>query len=70
MATFTVQNYKTRYPVDEITVDRSSVSMSMGDVLMLTTGVVPSTSYAYHKPKVIAEDPTVVEVGKACIDIQ
>ncbi len=64
VATFTVQNYKTRYPVDEITVDRSSVSMSMGDVLMLTTGVVPSTSYAYHKPKVIAEDPTVVEVGK------
>lgn len=64
VATFTVQNYKTRYPVDEITVDRSSVSMSMGDVLMLTTGVVPSTSYAYHKPKVIAEDSTVVEVGK------
>lgn len=64
VATFTVQNYKTRYPVDEITVDRSSVSMSMGDVLMLTTGVVPSTSYAYHKPKVMAEDPTVVEVGK------
>lgn len=64
VATFTVQNYKTRYPVDEITIDRSSVSMSMGDVLMLTTGVVPSTSYAYHKPKVIAEDPTVVEVGK------
>ena len=64
LATFTVQNYKTRYPVDEITVDRSSVSMSMGDVLMLTTGVVPSTSYAYHKPKVIAEDPTVVEVGR------
>lgn len=64
VATFIVQNYKTRYPVDEITVDRSSVSMSMGDVLMLTTGVVPSTSYAYHKPKVIAEDPTVVEVGK------
>ena len=64
VATFTVQNYKTRYPVDEITVDRSSVSMSMGDVLMLTTGVVPSTSYAYHKPKVIAEDPTVVEVGR------
>ena len=64
VATFTVQNYKTRYPVDEITVDRSSVSMSMGDVLMLTTGVVPSTSYAYHKPKVIVEDPTVVEVGK------
>ena len=64
VATFTVQNYKTRYPVDEITVDRSSVSMSMGDVLMLTTGVVPSTSYAYHKPKVIAEDPRVVEVGK------
>lgn len=64
VATFTVQNYKTRYPVDEITVDRSSVSMSMGDVLMLTTGVVPSTSYAYHKPKVIAEDPTIVEVGK------
>ena len=63
VATFTVQNYKTRYPVDEITVDRSSVSMSMGDVLMLTTGVVPSTSYAYHKPNVIAEDPTVVEVG-------
>ena len=64
VATFTVQNYKTRYPVDEITVDRSSVSMSMGDVLMLTTGVVPSTSYAYHKPKVLAEDPTVGEVGK------
>ena len=64
VATFTVQNYKTRYPVDEITVDRSSVSMSMGDVLMLTTGVVPSTSYAYHKPKVVAEDPTIVEVGK------
>lgn len=64
VATFRVQNYKIRYPVDEITVDRSSVSMSVGDIIMLTTGVIPSTSYAYHKPVIVAEDPTIIEIGK------
>lgn len=64
VATFNVQNFKTRYPVDEITVDRSSISMPMGGSIILTTGVVPTTSYAYHKPVVVAADPSLVEIGE------
>ena len=63
MATFTVKDYKTRYPVDEITVDLDPVTMPVGGTVMLTTGVIPASSYAYHKPVVTAVDPAKVEVG-------
>lgn len=63
VATFTVKDYKTRYPVDEITADLDLVTMPVGGTVMLRTGVVPASSYAYHKPVVKAADPSKVEVG-------
>ncbi len=63
VATFRVKDFKTRYPVDEITVDKDPISMPVGGTVLLTTGVIPATSYAYHKPVVKAADPTKVAVG-------
>lgn len=63
VATFRVKDFKTRYPVDEITVDKDPISMPVGGTVLLTTGVIPATSYAYHKPVVTAADPTKVAVG-------
>lgn len=63
VATFTVKDYKTRYPVDEITADLDLVTMPVGGTVMLRTGVIPASSYAYHKPVVTAADPAKVEVG-------
>lgn len=63
VAIFQVKDFKTRYPVDEITVDPETVSMPVGGTVRLTTGVIPATSYAYHKPVVTAADPTKVSVG-------
>lgn len=63
VATFRVKDFKTRYPVDEITVDKDPISMPVGGTVLLTTGVIPATSYAYHKPVVKAADPTKVSVG-------
>ena len=37
--------------------------MPVGCTVMLRTGVVPASSYAYHKPVVKAADPSKVEVG-------
>lgn len=64
VATFRVQDFKTRYPVEEITVDHDPISMPVGSVLRLTTGVIPASSYAYHKPVVKAVDPSKVQVGE------
>lgn len=63
VAIFRVQDYKTRYPVEEITVDKDPISMAMGETVFLTTGVIPASSFAYHKPVVTPMDPTKVEVG-------
>lgn len=63
-ATFNVNNFAVDFPVNEITVDKESIEILSGQMVMLTTGVVPASSYAYHKPVVKAADPTVVSVGK------
>lgn len=63
VATFEVQDLKNRYPVDEITVSHDPISLPMGATLLLTTGVIPETSYAYHKPVVTAADPAKIQVG-------
>lgn len=63
VATFRVQDFKARYPVEEITVDHDPITMPVGGTVMLTTGVIPASSYAYHKPVVKAGDPLKVEVG-------
>lgn len=64
VATFEVQDFKNRYPVDEITVDQDPISLPVGGTILLTTGVIPASSYAYHKPVVTAADPTKVRVGE------
>ena len=64
MATFSVQDYKNRYPVDKKTVSHESIKMPVGDFIMFTTGVEPIASYAYHKPVVVAENPNIIEVGE------
>lgn len=63
VATFRVQDFKNRYPVEEITVDKDPITMPVGGTVLLTTGVIPASSYAYHKPVVKAADPTKVSVG-------
>ncbi|WP_273198501.1 Ig-like domain-containing protein [Barnesiella viscericola] len=63
VATFRVQDFKNRYPVEEITVDKDPISMPVGGTVLLTTGVIPASSYAYHKPVVTAADSTKVSVG-------
>lgn len=63
VATFRVKNFKVRYPVEEITVDKDPVTMPVGGVALLTTGVIPASSYAYHKPVITPVDPTKVSVG-------
>ena len=64
VAIFSVQDYKNRYPVKEIIVSHETVKIPVGGFIMLTTGVDPITSYAYHKPVIVAEDPNIIEVGK------
>lgn len=63
-ATFTVFDYKNTFPVDEIICDYDSVSMMAGETVLITTSVVPMSSYGYHKPRVVAADPTIVQVGE------
>ncbi len=63
-ATFMVQDYKNRYPVEEITVDKSPLEMVAGEEYRLQTGVVPMSSYAYHKPVVTVMDPSIATVGE------
>lgn len=62
-ATFNVFNLTADFPVDEITVDQEEIELFSGQTVLLTTGVVPMSSYAYHKPKVTASDPSVIQVG-------
>lgn len=64
VATFDVQDLKNRYPVEEITVDKEPISLPVGGTTMITTGVIPASSYAYHKPVVVAADPAIVQVGE------
>ncbi len=63
-ATFMVQDYKNRYPVEEITVDKSPLEMVAGEEYRLQTAVVPMSSYAYHKPVVTVMDPSIATVGE------
>ncbi len=63
-ATFMVQDYKNRYPVESITVDKSPLDMVAGEVYRLQTGVEPMTSYAYHKPVVTVVDPLIATVDQ------
>ena len=63
VATFQVKDFKTRYPVDEITVDPETVSMACGWYRTVNDRCIPATSYAYHKPVVTPADPTKVSVG-------
>ncbi len=64
VATFIVQNYTVRYPVEEIVVDPANIDIAVGEELRISTGVVPSTSYAYHKPVITVADPSIVKVGE------
>lgn len=59
-----VEDYTNRYPVNEITVSHESIKIPVGGLIFLKTGVVPSTSYAYHKPVVVAENPNIIGVGE------
>ncbi len=63
-ATFMVQDYKNRYPVEEITVDKNPLEMVAGEEYRLQTGVEPMSSYAYHKPVVTVADPSIATVGE------
>lgn len=64
VATFKVQDYTNRYPVNEITVSHEFIKMPVNGSTIITTGVEPSSSYAYHKPAVTAENPAIIEVGE------
>lgn len=59
-----VEDYTNRYPVNEITVSHESIKIPVGGLIFFKTGVVPSTSYAYHKPVVVAENPNIIGVGE------
>ncbi len=62
-AVFKVEDFKNDYPVDEITVDRSTLEMMAGEVTHLRTGVIPEKSFKYHKPVVTVADPSIAKVG-------
>ncbi len=64
VATFKVQDYTNRYPVNKIIVSHESIKMPIKGLTIITTGVEPSSSYAYHKPIVTAENPDIIEVGE------
>lgn len=62
-ATYNVFNLKEDFPVEQITTDVEEINIYSGQSYLLTTGVIPASSYAYHKPKVVPADPTIVSVG-------
>lgn len=63
--TFRVIDFK-KQPVDRITTNapEGGIEMVVGGEFDLQTGVEPATSFAYHRPVVVAEDPSIVEVGE------
>ncbi len=64
IANFKVEDFTNDYPVDEITVDRSSLEMKAGEISDLVTGVLPEKSGKYHKPVVTVVDPSIATVGE------
>ena len=63
--TFRVIDFK-KQAVDQISTNapEGGVEMKVGDIFELETGVIPASSYLYHKPVVTANDPTIVSVGE------
>lgn len=62
-ATFNVYDMKNDFPVDEIIVSEENLELFSGQTKMITTGVVPMSSYGIHKPKAVAADPTIISIG-------
>ncbi|MCM1110665.1 MAG: hypothetical protein NC336_05615 [Clostridium sp.] len=63
-ATYTVYDYVNTFPVDEILCDSTEINLISGKFCIITTSVVPMSSYGYHKPVVTAADPEIVRVGE------
>lgn len=63
-ATFNVFDLKNDFPVEEITVDKDRLDIFTGQTGLLTMGVLPAGSFAYHKPKLVADDPSVISIGE------
>lgn len=63
--TFIVMDFK-KQPVDAIETNapEDGIKIAVDEIFSLTTAVTPKASYLYHKPVVVAEDPTIVEVGE------
>lgn len=60
-STINVQDYKLRYPVDELNVDKTSLTVPEGGGVTITPSVVPVSSYAIHQPKFRVEDRTIAD---------
>ena len=63
--TFMVMDFK-KQPVDEITTNAPAdgIQLSVNGTFTLETGVIPETSFIYHRPVVTAEDPTMLSIGE------
>lgn len=61
-ATINVQNYKLRYPVDELKVDKEYLQIPMKGMGVIVPEVIPVSSYSIHQPKFEAVTPGVIEI--------
>ena len=59
---YTVVNIKKDYAITAITVDNDNVEMDMNSVHIIKFGVEPSASFAYQKPTLTVDDPSVIEI--------
>ena len=58
--TIDVQDYANQYPVDELSVDRTEITMRVGNTVYVTPSVLPVSSFGLHLPVFTPVDPTVV----------
>ncbi|WP_455587623.1 hypothetical protein [Bacteroides sp.] len=62
VATIDIQDFDKRYRVDELTVDKAELSIPMESKGYITPYIVPESSYAYHQPVFVSENPDIAEV--------
>lgn len=64
VATFIVYDYKKDFPVEEIILPSDTLYLISGKTEIVKVGIVPMSSFAYHKPRPVVADPAKVEIGE------
>lgn len=62
VATIDIQDFDKRYRVDELTVDKAELSIPMESEDYITPFIVPESSYAFHQPVFVSENPDIAKV--------